>query len=74
MDVLYREGVVTIPAPEFYVAYTGKWKERYETELFLSSLFAQQSGCLELKVHVIYEPKEESILWEYSGMVKKWSP
>ena len=71
MDVLYREGVVTIPAPEFYVAYTGKWKERYETELFLSSLFAQQSGCLELKVHVIYEPKEESILWEYSGMVKK---
>ena len=71
MDVLYREGPVAVPAPEFYVIYTGKWKERYETELSLSGLFAQQTGYLELKVHVIYEPEEESILWEYSGMVKK---
>lgn len=71
MDLLYQKDGVRIPAPEFYMVYTGEWKENYKTELLLSDLLVQQTGTLELKVSVICDPAKESILGEYTSMVKE---
>lgn len=71
MDLLYQKDGVMIPAPEFYMVYTGEWKEAYKAELLLSDLLVQQTGALELKVSVIYDPAEESILGEYTSMIKE---
>ena len=56
----YRERVVKIPAPKFYVFYNGSKDEPEESELHLSDAFAAESGALELCVKVYNINYEEN--------------
>ncbi|MCH3958292.1 MAG: Rpn family recombination-promoting nuclease/putative transposase [Selenomonas sp.] len=56
----YRERVVKIPAPKFYVFYNGAKDEPEESELHLSDAFAADSGALELNVKVYNINYEEN--------------
>ena len=58
--LVYRERVVKIPAPKFYVFYNGSKDEPEENELHLSDAFAANSEALELCVKVYNINYEEN--------------
>ena len=75
----YREHVVKIPAPKFYVFYNGSKDEPEESELHLSDAFAAESGALELSVkdyNINYEENKRllrqcHVLRDYSIFVSR---
>jgi len=60
---LYKSGLVKIPAPEFFVVYTGKGT--YPDSMHLSDAFHFPSGSLELTATVIDVKNATGILHEF---------
>ena len=50
--LVYREKLVKLPTPEFYVFYNGPKDEPEEQELYLEDAFVKPDGMLNLKVKV----------------------
>ena len=50
--MVYREKLVKLPTPEFYVFYNGPKDEPEEQELYLENAFVKPDGMLNLKVKV----------------------
>lgn len=50
--LVYREKLVNLPTPEFYVFYNGPKNEPEEQELYLEEAFVKPDGMLNLKVKV----------------------
>ena len=50
--LVYREKLVKLPTPEFYVFYNGSKDEPEEQELYLEDAFVKPDGMLNLRVKV----------------------
>ena len=50
--LVYREKLVKLPTPEFYVFYNGPKDEPEEQELYLEDAFVKPDGMLNLRVKV----------------------
>ena len=76
---MYREKIIQVPAPQFFVFHIGDNERPDKTTLHLSEAFLAPSSCMELSVTVLnitYDPnrpilKKCSLLHDYSFFVNE---
>ncbi len=69
MKLLYGSRIVPLPAPEFYVVYTGSGL--ISEDLYLKNVFCMQTKEMELHVRIINHKNAKGILKEYIDLVRK---
>lgn len=65
---LYGSRIVQIPAPEFYVIYTGSGD--FSGDLYLKNVFCTQTDELALRVRIIDHKNARGILKEYIDLIR----
>lgn len=67
--LMHSRRLVKVPAPEFYIIYTGE--KEWRDSMHLSSSFSRYTSSLELIVKVISSPSQGGVIGEFINFTKE---